>query len=105
VRRTGLPGKMFRKELYSGWVEPKFKGPEQPSKLDAYPVRYSHPPQTHLTVTIGLTLAENGWRALFALTWNHDAVRSRMVISDDPHHGRHLHALGSLRVKGPAIGS
>src|SRR5690554_3558533 len=41
ARRTGLSRNTIRKYLRSGEVEPRFKAPERPSKLDAYAERLS----------------------------------------------------------------
>jgi hypothetical protein len=41
ARRTGLPRNTIRKYLRSGSVEPKFKVPERPSKLDPFADRLS----------------------------------------------------------------
>ena len=40
-RRTGLSRNTIRKHLRSGAVEPKFKVPERPSKLDPYAEKLS----------------------------------------------------------------
>jgi transposase len=42
ARRTGLSRNTIRKYLRSGAVEPKFKIPERPSKLDAFADKLSH---------------------------------------------------------------
>lgn len=42
ARRTGLSRNTIRKYLRSGTVEPKFKVPERPSKLDAFADKLSH---------------------------------------------------------------
>ena len=41
-RRTGLSRNTIRKYLRSGAVEPKFKVPERPSKLDQFVDKLSH---------------------------------------------------------------
>ena len=41
-RRTGLSRNTIRKYLRSGTVEPKFKVPERPSKLDRFVDKLSH---------------------------------------------------------------
>ena len=41
ARRTGLSRNTIRKYLRSGSVEPKFKVPERPSKLDPFADRLS----------------------------------------------------------------
>ena len=41
-RRTGLSRNTIRKYLRSGAVEPKFKVPERPSKLDRFVDKLSH---------------------------------------------------------------
>ena len=40
-RRTGLSRNTIRKYLRSGTIEPKFKVPERPSKLDPYAEKLS----------------------------------------------------------------
>jgi transposase len=41
-RRTSLSRNTIRKYLRSGAVEPKFKVPERPSKLDPFAAKLSH---------------------------------------------------------------
>ena len=41
ARRTGLSRNTIRKYLRSGEIEPRFRVPERPSKLDAYAERLS----------------------------------------------------------------
>ena len=41
ARRTGLSRKTIEKYLHEGVVEPKFKTPSRPSKLDSYADRLS----------------------------------------------------------------
>ena len=76
-RRTGLSRNTIRKYLRSGAVEPKFKIPVKPSKLDAYAEKLSG----WLRVEVGKSRKQTEHRPMLGAWGDAQARRSRFTLT------------------------
>jgi len=76
-RRTGLSRNTIRKYLRAGTVEPKFKVPDRPSKLDPFAEKLSG----WLKVEAGKSRKQKRTTKQLHAAWFHWAMRAPMAAS------------------------